>query len=230
MSYTSKAQRERAEWMTLVEVVNHIRTVERCEQTAALDQLRRALSDGEIPNRWAADLRPLPFFHFGDPPNFSDDQVPTGAGYWLHALIFLDGDGRVIDQPFHHGEVEGEVLPSERQVRPRGLFLLRSRVLELWPLQNPVAHCESENDSADDARGPPKRRSYTDNEIREAAREVYGASGKNPPNIDKAEQLLREKLPGAQRKKIRPILSEDEFTTLRRKPGNQPKRWNLPVC
>src|ERR1700751_2631731 len=102
MPYVSKVKRERAQWMTLVEVVNHIQTVEACDPTAALDQFRRALSDGEVPTHWAANPLPAPIYRLGDPPNFSDDEVPTGAGYWLYVLIFLDGDGRVIDQPFHH--------------------------------------------------------------------------------------------------------------------------------
>ena len=203
MTYQSRAKRERAQWITLSEAVTHVQAVECSDQAEALDQLRMALADADIPAHWAADPLPPEIYSVGDPGPFSCDQVPTDAMYWLHVLIFISGDCRVIDQPSHYDETQP--LP-----RPRQLLLLRTRVMELWPL------------SSTTQPGKLRRRKFNDDEILSAARDVYGKKENDRPNTPDAERLVRQKLGGGKRDNIRRILREPEFADIRRKPGNQP--------
>src|SRR3984893_16041430 len=93
-----------------------------------------ACGEADIPLRWAADA-PLPgIYQIGLPRLFSSDQVPTDPMFWDHALIFLTGNGCVVDQRFLFFNEED--YSPEPAPRPRELLLLRSRVLELWPLRS----------------------------------------------------------------------------------------------
>jgi hypothetical protein len=219
MPYQSKAKRERSQWMTLREAVNHVQAVECSDEAGALKQLRMALGDGDIPAHWAAEPLPPGFYSVGDPSPFSSDQVPTDALYWHSVLIFLEGDCRVIDQQRYDDEAQRPPLP-----RPRPLLLLRSRVVELWPLQDQVRKDSSQTDSASTTQPElPVHRPASTDDILRAARELYQRPGK-PPNQTKAEQLLGRMFPGTSRKEfIRPILQRQEFDDLRLKPGNQRK-------
>jgi hypothetical protein len=220
MPYRSKAERELPLWMTLVEAVAHIQAQERCDQVGALRQLRMALGEGEIPARWGADLLPpLPrmAMYVGSPRLFSSDPVPTDALFWDHALIFLVGNGRVINQSFLLDDDEDHA--SELAPSPRELYLLRARVLEHWPSLSDALKDSASSDQPRQPRRPPASKSL----IRETARDLYRQAGNNPPNQTKAEQLIARLLPGTPRKLIRPILQEEEFARLRRKRGKQPK-------
>jgi hypothetical protein len=204
--------------MSLTEAVHHVQAVESCSQIDALTQLRMALGDGDISARWAADPLPSWIYQVGVPPLFSSDEVPIDAGYWDSVLIFLDGDGRVIDQSFYLDEKEEKSPP-----RPRQLLLLRSRVLELWPPTEKTVH--GANQTKLDTSQTPTRRASKE-QIRVPAREMYQTKnemGKKPPNTEEAERLLREKVDGATRPKIRAVLSEPEFEKLRLKRGG---RWS----
>lgn len=53
MPYTSKMAQERAQWMTLVEALAHIRSSEKCSSLSAQVQLKRAIGDGDVPVKWA---------------------------------------------------------------------------------------------------------------------------------------------------------------------------------
>jgi hypothetical protein len=211
MPYKSRAERERPLWMSLTEAVRYVEVAEGSEQTEALIQIRMALGDGDIPVHWAADPLPQLIYPVGFPPLFSSDQVPTDAMYWDQVLIFLDGDGRVIDQ---------SVLGEEKSPpRPRQLLLLRSRVFELWPLQDRKSD-DSDGTRINASRLPIARTSKK--QIREAAKEVYQTQvGKKPPNSYEAEKMIREKVEGATRKKIRAVLDENEFKVLRLKRGDR---------
>ena len=206
MPYISKWARERALWMTLVEAVTHIQDCDGCTQLEALGQLRQALGEADIPARWAAypPINRPPSYSRAMPHLLSSEQVPTDAFFWSGALIYLDGNGRVIDEFFLRGP-DGEFVAGPTP-RGRELFLLRSRVLELWPQLQKLP-----------------RRSVNDDEILSAARELYLERKNDPPNKPVAERLIRQKLGGGKRDDIRRIL-EDEFPNVRRKPGNQPKK------
>jgi hypothetical protein len=213
MPYRSKVDRERPLWMTLEEAFAHIQAhlaQESCDPLGAETQVRMACGEGEIPLRWAADPPPQGFYFFGSPPLFAADEVPTDPRYWSQVLIFGD---RVVDQSFSF-LTEADSAP-ERAPRQRGLFLLRSRVLELWPLRD--------DKGKDRSTDQPKKRAATDGQIVAAARELYEQMRDKPPNLTKAEKLLADRLPGTPRKIIRPILKQREFANLRLPRGNQPK-------
>jgi hypothetical protein len=204
--------------MTLSETVGHIQAVDRVDQAAALYQFRMARADGDLPARWAADPPPLGDYDLWDPWPFSSDEVPTDPMYWFSVLIFLAGDGLVVDQRSCSSETLEHPLP-----RPRQLLLLRSRVFELWP---PSDHERKDRGSTTQ---PEKlwRRKVEDDEIRSAARDIYRERENDPPNKPTAEQLTRQRLQGGKRDDLRKILEEDEFKIVRRKAGNQPKKPNL---
>jgi hypothetical protein len=203
MSYQTRAKRERAKWMTIGEAARHIQVVDCTDQAGALSQLRTAFVDREIPLRWAADPPPLEGDWLWDPWPFSSDEVPNDPLFWFNALIFLDGDGLVVERG------------------PRQLLLLRSRVFELWPQSN---HERKDRASTTQPEKLP-RRGVGEDEIRSAARDIYREI--NRPNKDISERLVRQRLRGGKRDDIRRILDEDEFANVRRKAGNQPKNPNL---
>jgi hypothetical protein len=225
MPYQPKAERERPLWMTLVEAVEHVQAhlaQHGYMGRAALRELRMACGEGEIPLHWAADQPPEGIIRVGLPPLFSDDVVPTDPLFWENALIFLIGSGRVVDQRFIFIDEADTAL--ERAPRPRELFLLRSRVLELWPLRSDTQEEDTPTGESGSADQIPTRRQSpaTDEEILAVARDLYRQAGNNPPNQTKAEQLVAALLLGTKRDFIRPILRRPEFGKLRRKPGRQP--------
>jgi hypothetical protein len=231
--------------MTLVEAVEHVQAHlahEGCKELGALRQLRMACGEGEIPLRWAADEisfqivgvgegeapirwtaeeERLPFevpeelLQTGLPPLFSPDEVPTDPLFWDQALII---NGRVIDQRMSEADAAPDRVP-----RPRELFLLRSRILELWPLQGDTRP-NAEGAGTGSSRPEPRRQKREPDEIRQAARDLYEESPNDPPNISKAEQEIRRRLPGADRDTIRDELKKEEFASRRRRRGNQPNR------
>ena len=225
MPYMSKWARERALWMTLVEAVTHIHDCDGCTQLEALGQLRQALGEADIPARWAAypPINRPPSYSRAMPHLLSSEQVPTDAFFWSGALIYLDANGRVIDEFFLRGP-DGEFVAGPTP-RGRELFLLRSRVLELWPLSNHLRKELFPTRSGSTTRPElPVRRPAPEADILRAARELYQQPGK-PPNMAEAEQQLGAKFPGTNRDRfIRPILRRKEFDDLRLKRGNQRKR------
>ena len=58
-------------------------------------------------------------------------------------------------------------------------------------------------------------------QIRVALREAYDAAGDNPPNVNRAWDLLKQRLPSARRKRVREVLGEEEFARRRREPGRK---------
>ena len=201
MPYSPLSKRERSRWMTLAEVVRHIQASTGTEWVAAVDELRAAMGQGLVTARWAFD--PSREAVFIEPaPIFSVDPVPTGSFYWAYALIFLDGDGAVVDQSYL-----GETTATPQR---RGLFLLRSRVLELWH-PSKQSHTEQKN-----LRPKPA----TSAQIRDEARKIYRA-GKFGPNIRKAEELIRQALGNAPRKRVRDVLEDPEFASHRRARGKR---------
>jgi hypothetical protein len=211
MPYRSKAERERPLWMTLAEALSHIQAhlvQEGFEQLSAETELRKACGEGEIPLRWAADPPPPGTYQIGQPSLFAADEVPTDPLFWDLVLFFGD---RVVDQSFMF-RTEADAAP-ERAPRQRGLFLWRSRVLELWPMP--------ENELEDRSTGQVKKRAASDDQILAAARKLYETMREDPPNLAKAEKLISDRLPGTPRKMIRPILQEPEFANLRRTRGTR---------
>jgi hypothetical protein len=125
--YQTKAERERARWMTLTETLKHISESEDCDQTTALKELRKVLADGIFRQfvRWA-DPVSRPFGYSGglaipdDTPGWVD---------WNKARFRLKGDGALLDNWTGYGRTK------KGHSRWRTLVFLRQRVEELWPLR-----------------------------------------------------------------------------------------------
>jgi hypothetical protein len=109
------------------------------------------------------------------------------------------------------------VRPSlqTKKGRYRQLLLFRSRIYELWPQDKTSAKVKA--GSYKNGQSPP-----TEEEILKVVRELYEVTDP-PPNIVKAEQLVRAKLPTAKREQIKATLKTPEFSQKRRPPGNQKK-------
>ena len=187
---------------------------------AALNQIRAALKDDEIPIKWAQDgwpqsntLIPCELFAFDDPP--------TGV-FWEYAEIDYSDGYLVSDQmPFVlSGGVASERAVSNRKMRQ--LLLLRARVYELWPTKDRDSIASSSpHGAALDNRH--KAVSPEENLIRDEVRALYDRS--NPkPNMAQAEQAIRAAMPGATRGVIRKVLKEEEFAKQRRSAGNSGPR------
>ena len=222
MPYTPPSKRERSRWMTLAEVVRHIQASVECEEETAVGELRGAMGQGLVPARWAFDCSRESTL-FEPPPIFSLDPVPADPLYWECVLIFMDGDGAVVDQSYL---LEATTMPQRR-----GLFVLRSRVLELWypSKQSAAAHLPCEPNVIADRKPSNlshanqklvKPKPATIEQIRDEARKIYPV-GKFGPNLPKAEQLIRRALGNASRERLRNVLKEPQFK--RRPRGNQAK-------
>ena len=109
MPYVSKAEQERARWMTLAEAVAHVQQCDECDADAALSQLRTALGDGQIVTRW-------------------EDQRPPRAIQGMIVNPDWPGQGREYWQSM---EVRGSSV-LDLVGRFRTLLLLRFSVLALW--------------------------------------------------------------------------------------------------
>jgi hypothetical protein len=58
-------------------------------------------------------------------------------------------------------------------------------------------------------------------EIREELRKIYSDAGADSPNVNKAWNLVKQKVPNARRRRVREVLEENEFACRRREPGKR---------
>jgi hypothetical protein len=65
-------------------------------------------------------------------------------------------------------------------------------------------------------------------EIREVLCRIYDEAGADPPNVNRAWDLTKVKLPHARRRRVQQVLSEEEFARRRRKSGK--KRTSLEIA
>ena len=102
MTYVSKAERERARWMTAAEAIKHIQKADSCGRDEAWMQLSKAIADGKVPNRWA-DVSFEPSTgrtgHYVEHYADEDDVPPTSRWFWARAWFRFSGGGRVLDDP-----------------------------------------------------------------------------------------------------------------------------------
>ena len=126
MPYQSKADRERAQWMTLREALTHIGKAERCTLKAALRQLGEAIADREIDARW-----PHALHLSGD---WDEDLgPPRDIRFWKSARFILAGGGRILDDPAcrtHHVRLQ---LIREGKLHYRRVLIRRDDVERIWP-------------------------------------------------------------------------------------------------
>ena len=132
MSYKSRAERASEEWMTLPQVLTHVRLLERLDQENSCQEILKALSDNAFLSgrrsfiRWKDE-----FCVSGESPDEigPHDHPPQGRD-WARAEIRWTS-GEVLDP---HGAVEnGQWRPAWRIV-----WLARSQVMKLWaPMGGP---------------------------------------------------------------------------------------------
>jgi len=125
LPYISKADRERARWMTLAEAVRHVEIHDLVTSEQALKQIRDALSDGVVMPLWA-DMRP-PVWGSTGPMRPPDDLPPRRGAFWKAAKLDRDG-GSVFDDD---GVTEEGLKLGVARWRP--LLLLRFSVERIWP-------------------------------------------------------------------------------------------------
>jgi hypothetical protein len=212
MAYISRAERQRQEWMTLNEAIRHIRQVDRCDEAAALQRLRKALGDGAVEARWGSDEFSSQLFEI-------QPRRPLRlATFWLTVPInegggFIPG---VYQEDWWDPDDEdpANYLPKRYYV-----FVLKDSFFQHWESHSEGSQHESltKNEPASEV------------EIREAARQVYDEAealeGK-PPNINQAADLIVGRLEPkrALRKQVRPILDEEAFRRRRQPRGVRPKK------
>jgi hypothetical protein len=124
--YQTKAERERARWMTLTETLEHISNSEGCDQSNALTELRKVLGDqlfGQSAMQWADRAVP-PFGCSGGLTR--PDDTPVGTD-WYRVRFRLKGNGTVLDNWTEYGRTKAG------KPRWRKLLFLRERVKKQWP-------------------------------------------------------------------------------------------------
>jgi hypothetical protein len=157
MTYVSKAERERARWMTAAEAIVQIQKVDSCGRDEAWIQLSKAIADGVVHKRWAdVSLEPPTgrpghyFEHYAD----EDDVPPTSKRFWAIAWFRFSGGGRILDDPTPRPRrIQRElVLTGKLQFRP--LLVLREAVEGIWPVASTAAaDVETGNTRSDKTAG-----------------------------------------------------------------------------
>ena len=129
MPYVSKAERERAGWMTLREALDHIQMTGDCNLRAAWDH---AIGDQEARVRWADAS--LDLSTIGDGSYVDEDNVPpTAEGFWKSARAIFTGEGSVLDDPACRSQSVRIKLIREGKLGYRRLLVLREHVEKNWP-------------------------------------------------------------------------------------------------
>lgn len=189
-------------WASATDALQHIEIATGCDRATAMVRLREAIAAGNVAVAWSE-------------PDDDRDTPPAGR-FWKDVSIRTDHEGEVLDQvrTSRDNPFLTKQLPSEGRPRWRGFVVDRNDLHELWPFQTePIA---------------PHRKALVGKAlsaaIREQARVIYAERTDDPPNMVKAERLIREKIADARRSKIRQILHEDEFAMKRRPSGVRRKR------
>lgn len=142
MSYKTKADRERENWMTLPQAISHIELFENFSNSEARAELLNTLEKGAFHSsrrslvRWRDKFRAL-----GEPPNeIGPPDVPPRGQRWATVDIRWE-TGEVLDP---YGAVEnGKWLSTWRVV-----WLARSKVMELWP-ERPASHARTDTGTSE---------------------------------------------------------------------------------
>lgn len=157
MTYVSKAERERARWMTAAEAINHIQKADSCGRDEAWIQLSKAIADGKVPNRWAdvslepSTGRPGHYVeHYAD----EDDVPPTSRRFWAVAWFRFSGGGRIFYDPALRPRRVQRELVQTGKLEFRPLLVLREAVDAIWPVASrTIADVETRDTRSDNTAG-----------------------------------------------------------------------------
>ena len=240
MPYITNAQKEWAQWIDLGFAVRQICTADHCDEVGAVQQLRLAIADGNVRVAWADRPEQYvdePIFDSSEPPSdprwwihhakfdleavsFPDDNGPEVTGSvlddWCIAPLYMGGTSAVWDWIEERLETRQDRLGKavEHRIRFRPLLVWSPHIDAIWGWPWPIKD-SSREEPADLA----VRRPATESVIIDVCREIYAERRADPPNVNDAWKLVREKLPGTPRHKIREVLERPEFKSLRNPVG-----------
>lgn len=154
-----------------------------------------------------------------EPPALIAGGPPGRVGWGLFRLLVSDKKALLTlsNKPAEPPQTEVRSPPAEPVAAPRAEPTETPRV---ETAETPPA--DGSNAKPKAGRGAaPETRNWTEIQIRREARVIYTEFADDPPNMNRAEKLLREWLPGAKRTRIRPVLREPEFVNSRRRSGEK---------
>ena len=159
---------------------------------------------------------------FGFPLHSQDDRRVCISPSLINELRHSLRDDPVSNFEARHGDHHARGARSYAQVR----FYLDASLPNRSAAPTAGAEPGASGAAARPSPAAPDRRSRTMDAIEEAARMLYAERKADPPNMVEAERLIRERLPGATRDRIREVLNKPEFKALRRPAGKLSQ--NLP--
>jgi hypothetical protein len=163
--YQTKAERERARWMTLTETLKRISESEACDQTAAVKEFRKVLADGNFRQfeiRWEDRVSRS----IGDSGGLSLPEDTPASVDWNKARFRLKGDGAVLDK------WTGFRRTKKGNPRWRKLLFLRTRVEDLRRLKaKPSSPDEKPQGDPEDRKKPGPIK--TEQEIKDGAKRLF---------------------------------------------------------
>jgi hypothetical protein len=226
--------------MTLKEVLTHLQTVGKCDASDAWQQLRVALAEGAVLASWPMSeprLRVVGESKRGR-------QIVSEAQreeFWRSVRINLSKgtivqqekalqyeDGRYVDDD--DDDDDDDLLPFKEVLRDveRDVWVLKESIRQYWKDDEPEStgqtHPQPSTPEIPTGSLPKKRAYASDPQIRETAVQIYDEAekaGAKPPNVIEAFPLVKERLAPkrAPKRKVLPILAEDQFENRRWKPG-----------
>jgi hypothetical protein len=240
-----QAQKERARWMHFKAAVTSVQEKEGCTAESAAKQLITAIVDQALAAEWDDEggLEPITLSEFSGTVKICLDGVGFVKRYHLGAKI--KSAGRWTRNYPKLQFAKGPVLDADLSDAPYSEvntfdyipLLVLKEDMDRWPpedhstearktaekkVRRVVLEEELDEEALDEASGAARR--VSDKQILEVTRMIYRTDPLNPPNVNEAQPLIRKKLPGATRERMKPILRLPEFAKLRRRPGKQPKQ------
>jgi hypothetical protein len=154
-----------------------------------------------------------------EPPALMAGGPPGRVGWGLFCLSVSDKKALLTlsNKPAEAPQAEVRSPPAEPAAAPRAE---PAETPQVETAETPPTDGSSATPKAGRAAAP-ETRNWTEIQIRKKARVIYTEFADDPPNINRAEKLLRERLPGAKRSRIRPVLREIEFVNSRRRSGEK---------
>ncbi len=215
MPYISKAEQDRHNWPGLHDTIHYVALCDGCSADDATRQIIRAIADGKLRARWGRSqpADPASFFrsvtvYLGDAEACVDvDDEPRCK----HCAI-PDPKVEIVSNAFKDDDFSKPILST--------LWLAREDIESIWRATSPLI---LKTPSA-------SQQKPTQAKIKERLRELLAEcreKGQPMPNVNETWDVLYTE--GIRsRRKVLNILSEDEFKSQRRRPGQRKRPVNLP--